>query len=400
MDLRDELKAAMAGDGGSSGAENAPEPVIEGTAALVAETPPAAEPPAASTEPPAGAPERDESGRFKPKTDIPPAEGAAQAAPVAEANTETAKPAGQEPQPEAIRVPPSLPAAVKAKFANLDPDVRDAFVTLEDSVQKAKAEWGGKGQRLNRFDEVIGPHLPRWQMAGLDEISGIQSLLAAQTLLDQNPVNGLVQIARSYGLTPAHLAQAFGLSQASAPNQGAEGQQAPTGSPDFSAALQQHLSPLVTQVQTLQQQLSQSQQAGEAAKLAEAQSTIEAFAADPKNMYFHNVQDAVYRMISADRQAGGSMTLQQAYDGAVWADPTIRPHLLADQAKATAAEQARAAAEATKAAEKAQRDKAEAARKAGGSVTGSPTPGAQAPAGAPGSVRDQLRSAMQEHGAL
>jgi hypothetical protein len=397
MDLRETLKAAMNGDDGPAGA--APEPVL---------TPDPAPEPVQAAAPeapidgaaPAGGPDRDEHGRFKPK-DTPPAEAAAPAAPAApEAKPESVKPEGKEPQPEAIRVPPSLPAAVKAKFASLDPDVRDAFVSLETSVQNAKAEWGKKGERLNRFDEILGPHVDRWRLNGLDEYSGIQALIAAQSMLDRNPVEGLVHVARSYGLTPAHIAQAFGLSQASAPTQGAEGHAAPTVAPDLSAALQQHLAPVLTQVQTLQQQLSQSQQQSEAAKLADAQRQIDAFANDPANMYFANVSDDVFNIIAADRQAGGSMSLQEAYDRAVWANPTTRPLLLEAQNRA-AEQKARDDAEAArKAAEKAAREKAQSALHAGGSVTGSPTPGSGPPNVAPGTVRDQLRAAMQEHGAI
>jgi len=392
--LRETLEAAMQGDDApdevvTPEAPNAPEPAAT-----------APEAPAAPEAAPEGAtsPERDEHGRFKPKTEIQAVEGAS-AQPPADPTTETAKPAGPEPQTEAIRVPPSLPAAMKAKFASLDPDVREAFVTLEGSVQKAKAEWDGKGQRLNRYDEIIGPHVDRWRMNGLDEFSGIQSLIAAQSLLDRDPVSGMVQIARSYGLTPAHLAQAFGLSQTSAPAPAADGQQPATAPPDITAALQQALQPFQQGLQTLQQQFTQSQQATQATQIAAAQREVDAFMADPANMYFTDVSDAVADYIAKDRQAGGSMTLQQAYDRAIWADPTIRPHLLDAQTKAAQQAQTNAADEAKKAAEKAQREKAEAARKAGGSVTGSPTPGAQAPAGAPGSVRDSLRQAMQEHGA-
>lgn len=393
LSLRDELQAA-------SDALTREDPVIEGAATLVAETTPpeapaAPETPAEPTEA-SGERARGPDGKFLPKEPGQTEEGATAQPPVQAQTPESAAPAPTEPQTEAIRVPPSLPAAVKAKFAKLDPDVREAFVSLEGSVQTAKAEWAAKGQRLNRFDEIIGPRIARWQMNGVDEFQGVQMLLAAQDILDRDPVQGLVQVARSYGVTPAHLAQAFGLTQTSAQAPAADGTSAPaTATPDLTGVLQQHLAPVLQQVQTLQQQLAQSQQADQAVKLATAQREIDAFAADPANMYFDNVQDAVVAIIAQDRQNGGSMSLKEAYDRAVWADPTVRPHLIQAQQETAAQEAARKAAEAKAAATLAAQAKAQAARNAGGSVTGSPSPGASAPAGAPRPLREELQANWQ-----
>lgn len=362
----------------------------------------------ASAEPPAEAPknipadagsaaeaaaERDAQGRFKAKE----AEGAT-AQPPAETNTETAKPEGEGPQTEATRPPPSLPAAIKAKFGSLDPDVQSAFVALEGSVQQAKAEWGAKGQRLNRYDEIIGPHADRWRLAGLDEFSGVQSLIAAQSLLDRNPLDGILHIARSYNLTPAHIAQAFGLSQANGQSQGVEGQQAPTGAPDFQAALQQALNPVVQQVQTLQQQIAQERQASQAASIDSFAKQIAEFAGKPENLYWDNVQDDVVPI--ATRLAGnGPVTMDhvaKAYEAAIWSNPEIRPLVMKAQADAAANDERRKSEEARKAAEVAARTKAQSANRAAGSVTGSPAPGSAPPKPAYGSVREAALAAIQE----
>lgn len=335
-------------------------------------------------------------GKFAPKTpaETPAAEGATTQPP---ASPESAKPGEPEPQSEAIRIPPSLPAAIKAKFGSLDPDVQKAFVALEETVQTAKAEWGAKGQRLNRFEQLVGPRLTRWQMNGLDEFSGIQTLLAAQDQLDANPVQGLVQLARLYGVQPAHVAQAFGLSgQTSAPQPAGEGQQPQTILPDFQAAL----APIVNGLQTLQQRFDANQQQSEASLQQQAQAEVQAFAADPANLYFNDVAGAVADLIAVNRAAGGQMTLKEAYDRAAWADPTIRGHLINAQAQAQATESARQAEEQRKAREAADRAKAQQANNAAGSVTGSPTPGSQGPVVVQGSVRDSLLAAMREHAAV
>jgi hypothetical protein len=400
--LRDELQASMDELGGAPGPDTiqpkAPDlPEDGGGAEPAALAEPAAEAPKPDAE--TGERPRGPDGKFLAKTDAAPAaEGAKAAAPAPEPTPtpETAKPEGTEAQAEPIRVPPSLPAAIKAKFGSLDPDVRQAFVALEDSVQKAKAEWGEKGQRLNRFDQLIGPRLSRWQMSGLDEFSGIQTLLAAQDVLDSNPLKGIVEIGRSYGVSPAQIAQAFGLSQASAAQPGQEGQPAPTVGPDFERALQQYVAPLQQGFQTLQQQLQQSQQAAEAAEINRLAAQVQAFADDPKNLYFNDVLDDVVELIRVAKGRNQELSLAEAYERAIWASPEVRPLLIKAQADAEASETARKAEEQRKAADAAARAKAQAAQQASGSVTGSPAPGGQTPRPAFGSVREAAVAAIQE----
>lgn len=376
--IRESLTSAM--DALSAGVNDpAPAP----TAAPVAEAPAATAPePVAAAEPaPAAGQPRDPSGKFAAKTPDAPAEAGAAAAappPAATQQPEPAAPAQPEPQSEAIRVPPSLPAAVKAKFADLDPDVQSAFAKLEESVQTAKAEWGRKGERLNRYDEILGPRLERWRISGLDEFSGIQALLAAQDYLERNPAEGLAHIARSYGVDLRSLA-----GNAVQQQTGMEAQR-PTIAPELQTVLQ----PLVQQVQALQQQLQVTQQQSEQQKLTEAQAEVQAFANDPKNIYFENVRGQVAAIL----QAGQAQTLSDAYQMAIWASPEVRPLLLAEQAKAAQAEAAKQAAE------QAARTKAAAAQAAAGSVTGAPAPGAQAPQGPVGSIRESLVAAARESG--
>lgn len=370
---------AVSGDNGAQGAAGA-----ETGAAAAADPEPA--------ESQSGAPVRDEKGRFAPKTE----EASTGATAQPQAQQESAPPAGEEPPTpsETIRPPPSLSAAVKAKFGSLDPDVQQAFVTLETSVQQAKAEWGRKGERLNRFEEILAPHVDRWRLNGLDEYSGVQALIAAQSMLDRDPVSGLIHVARSYGLTPAHLAQAFGLSQTSVSQPGGQGQ-VPGVDPSLEAALQTVLSPVLEQVRTLQQETAAQRQEREAVEVRQFANQIEAFATSDEAPYFDNVADDVMERVAAMRAQGqpaGIELVKKAYDAAVWANPDTRKVLLDEQARVRAAEDAK------KTAEKAQREKAQRSAIAAGSVTGSPTPGSNAPPAPQGSVRDSLRQAAQEIG--
>lgn len=356
MDVREDLEAAFAeAAGGEPIGDAAPREAaatLEAPAALEG-----AEGGEKDTAKPDGARERDATGKFaKPQDGAEP--------------SETAKPADAEPPSETTRIPPSLPAAVKAKWASLEPEVKQAFTKLEETVQTSKAEWGKKAERLNRFDEILSPRREKHQLSGLDDYQAVQTLFAAQDLLERDPVLGLTHLARSYGVDLRQFAQ-----QMSGPGQA-----------QLPQAMDPALHPVLARVQTLENQLTQQSQAAEAAQVATATAEIEAFRNDPKNLYFDNVKDRLYAIL----QSGQAQTLSEAYETAIWASPEIRPLLLAEQK--VSAQQAQT--------EAAQRERASSARRAAGSVTGAPgTASSPAAAASSGSVRDALQAAWEDHSA-
>lgn len=395
--LRDQLQAAFdlhsVDDDQGTGAAAASVTGAEGAEGQVAEA--AKDPSTETTEQPGGA-QRDASGRFTAKdkgeaiaTQAPNGDGK----PAETPDEKTAKPEESEARKEPTRVPPSLPAAIKAKFANLPDDVQQAFIGLEDSVQKAKAEWGKKGERLNRFDEILGPRVSEWRLKGLDEFSGIQVLLTAQDILERNPLEGLAALARSYGVNLAQVAQQMSGGQAMGQGAFSPGQ-APAFDPNaLQVMISQALTPLQQQLQTFQQQ-------SEAEKQATAHQTVAEFASRPENIYWEDVKNDVAFLL----QNGRANTLEDAYQTAIWASPTIRPLLLQAQqspaaqpaAQVPAQQQTAAATQAQ--AQAAARAKAQKAQEAAGSVVGSPQ-GAVAPraGSSTGNLRDDLAAAMAQH---
>lgn len=353
MSLRDQLIAA------SKGSEEIAPP------ADVVETPPVAEAapePEIQDEPKDGARERDETGKFKAAAEKAPAE-TNEPASVAEANPQPETPA------EPIRVPPSLPAALKAKFAELPPEWREAFIKRDEDVNTAKAQWDTKAARLNRYDEILAPHKDAWAVQGLDDHQAVARLVAAEKVLRETPAQGILYLAQSYGVDLRQLV----------------GQPGAQVQPQAQAeATDPRLNELMSTVQTLQERLEQQSQSASQASLAQAQATITQFANDPANLYFENVKDDVALLL----ESGRAQTLKDAYEMAIWANPETRPLLVAQQAaEATAAAMAKAKEEAAKA-------KAAQAKASSGSVTGAPTPGAVAPAAPKGSLREEIQASM------
>lgn len=353
MSLRDTLIAA------SKGAEETPPPADIVQAAPELATPP--EPLDTPNEPTTGARERDETGKFKAAAEKPPAETITEAAPAAEPNPQPETPA------EPIRVPPSLPAALKAKFAELSPEWREAFHKRDEDVSTAKAQWDTKAARLNRYDEILAPHRDAWAVQGLEDHQAITRLVAAEKVLRETPAQGILYLAQSYGVD---LRQLVGQGATAQPQA-----QAPVADPV--------LNDLQTTVRTLQERLDQQSQSASQASQAQAQATIDQFANDPANLYFENVKDDIAVLL----ETGRASTLKDAYEKAIWASAEIRPLLISAQ---SAEQQAAAQAKAKQDADKA---KAAQAKAASGSVTGAPTPGAVAPSAPRGSLREELEAA-------
>lgn len=354
MSLRDTLIAA------SKGAEEVAPPV---DLAPAAPEPIVAEPVDTTNkdEPQPGARERDEQGKFKAAGDPPPAAPISEPAVVAEANPQPETPV------EPIRVPPSLPAALKAKFAELSPEWREAFHKRDEDVNSAKAQWDAKAARLNRYDEILAPHKDAWAVQGLDDHQAVARLVAAEKVLRETPAQGILYLAQSYGVD---LRQLVGQGVTAQPQA-----QAPVADP--------LLNDLQTRVQTLQEALDQQKQSASQAQQAQALATIAEFANDPAHLYFENVKDTVAILLETGQAKG----LKDAYEKAIWASDEIRPLLIqAQQAEQQAAAQAKAKEDAAKA-------KAAQAKASSGSVTGAPTPGAAPPVAPKDSLREEITAA-------
>jgi hypothetical protein len=208
--------------------------------------------------------------------------------------------------------------------------------------------------------EVVRAYQSEISRRGMAPEQAVRVLFEAQRALDENPVEALRQLARSYGVDPATLA----------PSNGAQ-------APQYSA------DPVLVQMQqelaTLRGYLTQQQRAQHDATMADQHRIISDFAqtktADGAAAYPHFEQVRV--TMSNLLQANEAKSLKDAYDMAVWARPDLRERILADQRKA---EDAKREADARKAAED--------ARKRAVSVKSNPS---MASTAAPaGSLRDEL----------
>jgi hypothetical protein len=249
----------------------------------------------------------------------------------------------------AIRAPASWSPAAKATFDKLPPEVQQAVAKREQEIDHGLRRKSEEVKRYEPLEQVLAPRRAQWAAQGMDEVHAVKTLLAAQDLLEKNPMQGLEFLARSYGVN---------LNTAQPQGQPYQAQPARDSHPEI-AALKQQLQVLQSQVQT--------------AQTAPIVSQIDAFQNDPANLYFENVRDDMAVLL----HNGKASDLKEAYEMACWMRPDIRPFLQTAQAPAAPMQ-----------------DKAAQARRAAVSVTGSP--GQSRIPKSNGSIEDDIRAAFEE----
>lgn len=307
---------------------------------------------------------RDEQGRFAAvkaeATDLPfkekPATVVDEQKPVAEAvkPAEVVPDATEQPQRPTL-APNAWSHAAKAAFANADPVIkaeiarREADVHREFTKQDAERQMGREVQRL------AAPYQQLLQSEGGNPTKAFQAYLETTRLLRQGDPQTKATLVRQ-------MCQQFNIDLGQVQN-----------APEVDYSRQQEYS----RAQQLEQENQRLQ-----AQIQEIplQSQINAFAADPAHEHYEAVKPVMAALLSG----GQAQTLQEAYDQAVWARPDIRSNLMAQQ---TAQAEGKRVAEA--------KAKADAARRAAGSVIGSPGIGASVdPKAGNRSLRQELEAQM------
>lgn len=325
----------------------APEPVITDAPAVNDDTP--------DFEPTGDDRPRDEKGRFAPKT----AESApAEAAPANE-NPDQGKVETPEPAPPAIQAPQSWSAAAKAKWATLPPDIQQEIAKREGDFSKGIEQKSLEAKKYDGLEAIIGPRRQAYTAQFGSVEKGLETLISISEGASRDPAGFMRWFAGQNGLDLAKLA---------------EGQ--PAQNPE--------LAPILNRLGQLEGLLTQQQQTQQQQTLQSLNAQVEAFAADPGNEHFNDVQEDVVREIPVIRaqkpHATAQEILKEAYERAIWANAGTREKILS---KRQADEEAKRAQSA-----QAQASKAKAAAL---SLTGSPTPGAPLPSGGPApTLRDEL----------
>jgi len=262
--------------------------------------------------------------------------------------------------PAPIKPPEALKPELKAKFAELPPEWQQEWHRRETDAHKALTKQDEERTFGRRVNEIVSPYLPTIRAEGGTPEKAIESLLQTAHVLRAGTPAQKTMALRT-------VAQQFNVDLSLPLQQGPQNPQI--------AQLERQLAEVQGQLQgfTQQHQLQETHS---------LQSQIDEFSSKPEHEHFERVRTHMGVLI----ENGMAQDLEDAYQRAVYADPEIRSSLIATQ---TQAESEKRASEA--------KAKADAARRAGGSVFGGPgSAKALNGSGADVPLEETIRAAIRE----
>jgi hypothetical protein len=224
------------------------------------------------------------------------------AAPVAEKDEVTAAP--EQPEEPAAEAPVARSAPqswAKDKhevWSKMAPEAQDYYLAREKQMLDGLEQYKEHSSFGKQLRDVFTPYKALLQAQGVDEAKAAQYMLNAHYKLSsgsaQERATFLSSLAKSYNIDLTGLPQQE----------------------------QQQVDPTVKALQdkvgTLEQTLTQRQQEEQNQQRQKISATVDAFASDPKNIYFEECADDIAAFLRAGH------TLEQAYDKAVYANPVTR----------------------------------------------------------------------------
>lgn len=225
------------------------------------------------------------------------------------------------PEPAAPAVEPAPNTWKKeaaAQWGSLPPDVRAEIQRREQDMHRGIEQYKTAANFGHSIERVIAPYAQTMQKLGVTPDQAISEFMAADHTLrfgtQQEKSAYLAQLAHNYGVDLGQTAEAHA---------------------NFNP--QQHA--LQIQNQQLQAQLQNYHQTQQQQVEESLNSEINAFAADPSHSHFEAVRGHMAALI----QAGQAKDLADAYEQAIYANPTTRAAVLQQQVAAQREEAAKKA---------------------------------------------------------
>ncbi len=272
-----------------------------------------------------------------------------------------------------INAPKGLKPEFKAKFGELSPDWQAEINRREADAAKVLAAQDEDRLFGKTLKEIATPYIPTILAEGGTVEKAVAGLLQTAHVLRQGTemqkASSVAAVMQQFKVSPQAL---FSILQGGNVNTGS---QAVPGYDPRLETLQQRLDRMEQDRQTevQQRQLQETQT---------LQSQIEDFSTKPGHEHFDRVRTHMGVLL----ENGIAADLDDAYNRAVYADPEIRSTLIAASQQADAGQRQSEA-----------KARAEAARRAGGSVSGGP--GSASPLNGSGAnvpIEETIRAAIRE----
>jgi hypothetical protein len=219
--------------------------------------------------------------------------------------------------PAAIKAPQSWSPAVRDKFGTLAPEVQQEITKREREIETKLGQTSQERRIAQDFMSVSSPYQAHFNTIGVHPMEATKELLRTGYILHtgttQQKTELLSQMIKKF--VPQNELAA--LDDALAAVYGGQSVPQQQGLPP---EINARLSKIEETFQNNQQLIQQKQD-------KEVNTTIEAFANDPKNEYFNDVAPQMIGLL----QSGVCADLQSAYEQASWANPTVRKAMQAKQ---------------------------------------------------------------------
>lgn len=240
----------------------------------------------------------------------------------------------QFPNPARPAFPASLKKELQRHWESAPPELLSAFTEREAAQDRGVQELRS---RMGQAQEVLDHFKPyEWMLKNENATpaSAIGSLLQTAAILrtgtPAQKASSVAQVMQQFGIHPNDVMQFLG------------GRQMPQPDPQYTALQQQ--------VQELNQQFTQRQQAEQQQQEAKVISVIQQFAADPANVHFDKLQDKILMILQSPQILGDisamseAQKLKAAYDTAVRLDPVLSSQPTSEQQTRRLVNTAKAAA--------------------------------------------------------
>lgn len=213
-----------------------------------------------------------------------------------------------------------------ADWATVPPRAQQEILKREEDMMRGIAQYKGAAELGQSYDKVVEPYRAALAAENIDPVQMFQSFSANHYLLSRGTPQQKIELAANllsgYQIPLPELLEYMADNLGDAPD------------PKITA-----LEKRIEQFENAARQSSTAQNEQMSARLS---SEIEAFAADPAHPHFDELAADIGKLF----ESGMAQNLAEAYDKAVFANPATRQKELdrltaANQATATAAEQAR-----------------------------------------------------------
>lgn len=201
-----------------------------------------------------------------------------------------------------VGAPKTWTADAIKEWATIPERAKQEILKREEDMFKGLEQYRERAELGSKYDSVVEPYRAALAAEQIDPVGLFQAFAGNHYLLSRGTPEQKIELAASmlshYGVPmEALMTRMAGI---------------PTVDPQVKA-LQDELNQIKSGLQSRDQQEQQAQ-------FAQVSAQVEAFAADPANPYYSEVAEDIARLLTS----GVAVSLQDAYDKAVYANPVTR----------------------------------------------------------------------------